>query len=181
MLLSRAMRLFREHFLEEIRRPSGRIRSDLCLFLPDLQKQAIQRFLGHVAVQVEGIHFHKRGHRRVAVGQHLVGVGYTDLIHAVGNDGFECLGELKRGFGLEVVGGGSVAAVQDLLGILEVHILNGVVENRLGLGRRLLSRPVHAQDKIGKLHQPLSSIIMGQTLRGGLQVLHQTINRCAPK
>ena len=40
------------------------------------------------------------------------------MLSAMGNDGFECLGELGRGVGLEIVGSCSVAAVQDALGIL---------------------------------------------------------------
>ncbi len=61
------------------------------------------------------------------------------------DDRFEDGLQLVRRFGLEIACGFILAAFQNAVGIVKGNLADGVQEEGLGLGRRFLGGPVHAQ------------------------------------
>src|SRR5215510_4665560 len=139
--------LLGEDFLEEGRGAGGGIGPDHRLLLTHHMEEAVERLARDVVVEVEALRLDE-GDRLELAHQRLVLLGHTDLAHALVDHRLEGRGELVRGLGLEVVGGRGVAAREDLLGVVEAHVRDGIPEDLLGRGGSLLRRTIHTQDEL---------------------------------
>ena len=110
-------------------------------------KEAVEGLARHVVVEIEALRLGE-GNGLELSHEGLVLMCHPHLAHALVDDRPEGGGELVRGLGLEVVGGGSIAAAQDLLSVVESHARDGFSEDLLGRGGRPLRRPVHAQHEL---------------------------------
>src|SRR5690606_11178588 len=124
-----------------------RVFPDLFLLLGNRQKQAVQGPVGHVAIQV-GIDFFSHG-ELVVPGKYLIPErGRVYLLEPFADNGTECAGELGRGSAFQVARGGIVGSKQNIHGIANGHLPDGLHKNGLCCCRGALSRPVKPEDQV---------------------------------
>src|SRR5271165_4999266 len=138
---------FAENFLQQSGGLRGRIGADFLFFLRQFVEQPVESFAGDIAIKVE-ILVADQAARRRAIQKLIELLDEPDVLHRVMNDGREGLGQVWRRDPLEIVRRRGVAAGQDLAGIREGHLEDGIKEDGLGRGRSLLGRAVHGQLQI---------------------------------
>ena len=110
-------------------------------------EQAVERLADDVLVQIEALGVEKRD-RLGPSEELLVFLRHADLAHRLLDDWPERRRQLRRRLALEVVGGGGRGAVQDVLGVVDRHLADGVEEDLPGAGRGPLGGAVHAEHQL---------------------------------